>query len=491
MTASPLAAVACGFSIDDGAHIIQWHLLGMFAPSFFSGKLVARFGVLRVLSLGIALMAACVAIATSSTSLPAFHVALLALGIGWNILIVCGTTLLSRSYRPNERGKTQALSGLLGNLAATFSTLSAGAALEGMGWSAVTMRSCPCSSCASRSSSAGRRQAPQTSEKALPDRLVVMIAYAGVNLIDIAGPLQAFESANCRLADEALAPTYRLVTASERGGPVRTAPGVVIETVSLDDLAAADIDTLIVPGGLPASGIFDLDLLIAWLRDNAARVRRLCSVCTGAFLLGDAGLLDDKRATTHWSRCTELHERHPAIRLEPDRIFVNDGRLWTSGGVTAGIDLALALIEEDIGHRVAIDTARQLVVFVKRPGGQNQFSAPLAMQRGQSGRFSALNAWMAENLQADLRVERLAEKAGQSPRNFARLYTADVGRTPASAVEAMRLEAACRALEETSLPAKAIAGRVGFGTEQNLRRVMQRQFGIGPSDYRARFGRHM
>lgn len=323
----------------------------------------------------------------------------------------------------------------------------------------------------------------------MPDRLAVMIAYPGVNLIDVAGPLQAFESANF-LTRQGQSAAYRLVTASERGGPVRTAPGVVIDTVSLDSLTAEDIDTLIVPGGLPLSGVFDLDLLIGWLRRHGASARRLCSVCTGAFLLGDAGLLDGRRATTHWSRCSELRERHPAIRLEPDRIFVNDGQLWTSGGVTAGIDLALALIEDDLGHRVAIDTARQLVVFVKRPGGQNQFSAPLALQRGASGRFSALNAWVAENLQEDLRVERLAEKAGQSPRTFARLYAADVGRTPAHAVEMMRLEAACRALEETSLSFKAIAGKVGLGNEQNLRRVMQRQFGIGPSDYRARFSKH-
>lgn len=330
----------------------------------------------------------------------------------------------------------------------------------------------------------------QRSEKELPDRLVVMIAYGGVNLIDVAGPLQAFETAG-RLRNEASTSGYRLVIASEHGGPIRTAPGVVIETSALHDVQPGEIDTLIVPGGLPSTSAhtFGLDRLVTWLADNGPAVRRLCSVCTGAFLLGDAGLLDGKRATTHWSRSEELSRRHPAINLEPDRLFVNDGRLWTSGGVTAGIDLALALVEVDLGHRVAVDTARQLVVFVTRPGGQNQFSTVFSLKDAKSFRFSALHAWMAENLHADLRVERLAEKAGQSPRTFARLYVSQVGRTPAKAVEMMRLEAACRALEETSLPFKTIAAAVGLGNEQNLRRVMQRQFGIGPLDYRERFSR--
>ncbi|MGZ9720053.1 GlxA family transcriptional regulator [Rhizobium miluonense] len=319
----------------------------------------------------------------------------------------------------------------------------------------------------------------------MPDRLIVMIAYDGVNLIDIAGPLQAFESATLQAKDTASG--YRMVTASERGGAIRTAPGLMVETRPLDELIASDIDTLIVPGGLPADGVFGLDRLVAWLAVTGPSVRRLCSVCTGAFLLGDAGLLNGKRATTHWSRSAELSQRHPAIRMEADCIFVNDGQVWTSGGVTAGIDLALALIEADLGHAIAAATARQLVVFVKRPGGQNQFRTPLAQQHRSPTTFTPLHTWMAEHLHEDLRVEKLAEKAGKSPRNFARLYAAEVGCTPARVVELMRLEAACRALEETGRPFKAIAADVGLGNEQNLRRVMQRQFGIGPSDYRARF----
>lgn len=322
----------------------------------------------------------------------------------------------------------------------------------------------------------------------MPERLVVMLAYGGGNLIDIAGPLQAFESAD-RANAAAGNPAYRLITASEDGGPVRTAPGLSVMTVPLADLAGLAIDTLIVPGGLPTNGPFGLDRLVGWLAAHGPEARRLCSVCTGAFLLADAGLLEGKRATTHWSRSEELQQRHPDLRLEPDCIFINDGNVWSSGGVTAGIDLALALIEDDLGHEIALATARQLVVFMRRPGGQSQFTAPLALRSRAPAGFDDLHRWVAEHLSEDLRVERLAARAGMSPRNFARLYAAKAGTTPAKVVESMRLAAACRALEETDLPLKTIADAVGLATEQNLRRVLQRQFGIGPTDYRSRFGR--
>ncbi len=315
-------------------------------------------------------------------------------------------------------------------------------------------------------------------------RLIVMAAFPGGNLIDIAGPLQAFETASEISGGAA----YRLLTVSESGGPIVTSPGLTITTLPLAALGGETIDTLIVPGGLPRSGVFDLDLLIAWLAKNAARPRRLCSVCTGAFLLADAGLLAGKRITTHWSRVDELKRRHPGLDIEPDAIFVEDDGVWTSGGVTAGIDLALALIEADFGHEIAIATARQLVMFVKRPGGQSQFSAPLSLQSARTGRFAALHGWIAAHLDQPLTVERLAEKAGMSPRSFARLYVAEIGSTPAKSVELIRLEVACRTLTETDLPLKRIAVDSGFGSEQNLRRVIQRRFGVAPADYRARFG---
>lgn len=312
-----------------------------------------------------------------------------------------------------------------------------------------------------------------------------MLAFNGGNLIDIAGPLQAFASAN--LLRPAGTPPYRLVTVSEQGGSIVTAPGLPLVTEPLSALDSETIDTLIVPGGLPPEGPIGLDGLIAWLAANYGRARRLCSVCTGAFLLADAHLLDGKRATTHWSRAAELQARHPAVEMDSDCIFVRDGNVWTSGGVTAGIDLSLALIESDLGHEAAIATARQLVMFVKRPGGQSQFSAPLALQASRAPSFAPLHGWIAEHLDEDLRVERLAERMRMSPRTFARAYVAEIGRTPAKSVEMIRLEAACRALEQTTLPLKRIAASVGLGTEQNLRRVVQRQFGIGPADYRARF----
>jgi len=268
---------------------------------------------------------------------------------------------------------------------------------------------------------------------------------------------------------------------------VTTSPGLPLVTEPLTALDGRTIDTLIVPGGLPRQGPVGLDGLIAWLARHADRPRRLCSVCTGAFLLADAGVLDGKRCTTHWSRSDELKHRRPALDLDPDSIFVRDGNIWTSGGVTAGIDLALALIEADLGHETAIATARQLVMFVKRPGGQSQFSAPLALQSQGGSTFAPLHGWIAEHLDQDLRVEDLAEAAGMSLRTFARAYVAETGRTPAKAVELIRLEAACRALEETNLPLKRIAALSGFASEQNLRRVIQRQFGISPADYRMRF----
>jgi transcriptional regulator GlxA family with amidase domain len=316
----------------------------------------------------------------------------------------------------------------------------------------------------------------------LPERLIVMLTYAGVNAIDVCGPLQAFATADRQRLPAA--PHYRLVTASAEGGPVETAPGFAVVTRSLAEIDPREIDTLIVPGGVrefPPS----LDGLLDWLRAHGGSVPRLCSVCTGAFFLAQAGLLNGRRVTTHWSGSDELGARFPGLSVEPDCIYVNDGRVWTSGGVSAGIDLALALIEADVGPAVALAAARQMVVFRRRPGGQSQFSPP-AQPRG--GPFDGLHAWMAENLCADLRVERLAERAGMSARNFARVYVEETGATPARAVEALRLAAACRALENTGLPLKVIAEQAGLSTEQNLRRVIQRQFGIGPSDYRIRFG---
>lgn len=318
---------------------------------------------------------------------------------------------------------------------------------------------------------------------------VVLLAYEGMNLIDLSGPLQALATAS-RLNRDAGSGTYETIVASANGGPVVTGPGLPVITVALASLDGLAIDTLIVPGGTRDDTFVPEAALVDWIVLAAPEVRRVCSVCTGAFLLAAAGLLGGRRVTTHWDWAVKLQTRYPALVVDPDPIFIKDGRLWTSAGVSAGIDLTLALIEEDFGHQLAIQTARQLVMFVKRPGGQSQFSVPLIAQTAKGGHFADLHAWIAAHLQDDLRVERLAEQAGMSPRTFARIYSAQLGRTPARTVEAIRLEVACRILESTRLPLKSIATEVGYGEEQNLRRVFQRQLGINPAEYRARFAAH-
>ena len=283
---------------------------------------------------------------------------------------------------------------------------------------------------------------------------------------------------------------YETIVASAGGGLVTTSSGLAVLTVPLAKLKGVAIDTIVAAGGCRGQAYYASPELVKWIVQRAPTVRRLCSVCTGAFLLAAAGQLDGRRAATHWDWVARLRTLHPKVDVDANKLFIQDGPVWTSAGVTAGIDLTLALIEEDFGHRVAIETARQLVMFIKRSGGQSQFSVPLAAQSGATGTFAELHAWTADHLADDLRVEQLAAQAGMSPRMFARVYAAQSGRTPAKMVEAMRLEAACRALEETSQPLKTIAATTGYAEEQNLRRVFLRKLGITPSQYRSRFSRH-
>jgi transcriptional regulator GlxA family with amidase domain len=316
-----------------------------------------------------------------------------------------------------------------------------------------------------------------------------LLAYDDMNLLDLCGPLQALITASRGFAGRGPA-LYETIVASVDGGLITTGSGLAVMTVPLSSLNGVKIDTLIAPGGCRDAEFYAPPKLVAWIAKRAPKVRRLCSVCTGAFLLAAAGQLDGRRVATHWDWVERLKDLYPAIQIDSDKIFIRDGSTWTSAGVTAGIDLTLALIEEDFGHQVAIETARQLVMFIKRAGGQSQFSVPLAAQSRDSGRFADLHAWIAAHLSDDLSVERLAEQAGMAPRTFARTYAGKLGRTPAKTVEAMRLEAACRALEETSLPLKSIAVSTGYIEEQNLRRVFQRQLGVSPSEYRHRFSAH-
>lgn len=335
-------------------------------------------------------------------------------------------------------------------------------------------------------------------------RHIVFAVAPELVLLDACGPLEAFWRAELTMAaaagstsqpDKVGGPVaYRTTVASIDGGVLQTFPGLPVVTERLDSLDDQPIDTLIVPG-VPIDEHCTLQPeLVAWIRRRAPQARRVCSVCTGAFYLAAAGLLDGRRATTHWGEAPHLARRFPNVRVDADPIFIRDtgqgedgSVVWTSAGVTAGIDLALALIEEDVGHAVAMQAARRLVVFMKRPGGQSQFSAALAAQASSGGPFEALHSWMAANLRDDLSVERLAEHARMSPRTFARRYVDEVGRTPAKTVSALRLEAAARGLAESRRPLKRIALDCGFGSEQNLRRAFVRRFGVLPLEYRERF----
>jgi len=318
-------------------------------------------------------------------------------------------------------------------------------------------------------------------------RRIVVLCYPGGNLVDLAGPVQIFATANRALARPGAKPPYDVVIASEHGGLVPTSAGLPVFTSALAEIAPGPIDTIVISGGSPDNQPVAAPALVAWVKARAPRARRICSVCSGTFLLAATGLLDGLRVTTHWQWAQRLQALYPLLRVDPDPIYIREGALWTSAGVTAGMDLALALVEQDFGHRVAIEVARDMVMFIKRPGSQSQFSVPLLAQAVAPARFAELHAWIAAHLAQDLRVERLAEQAGMAPRSFARAYAAETGRTPAKTVEMMRFEAACRALEETTLPLKRIAMNVGYGEEQNLRRVFLRRLRISPAQYRARF----
>jgi len=312
---------------------------------------------------------------------------------------------------------------------------------------------------------------------ALPPRDVVILAYAGAQPIDIAGPLQAFATAN----EEAGRDAYRVRVAAVGGVALTLAGGLRV----LTEKPPRRVDTLIVPGGPGVHAARKDARKLAVVRKLARRARRTCSVCTGAFLLAQAGLLKDRRAATHWRSCDRLAAEFPDVHVMVDPIWVRDERIWTSAGVTAGIDLALALIEADLGPAVALQVARRLVVYMRRPGGQAQHSAPLALQAADA--FGPLLDWMLANLDKPLGVDTLAQRAGMTPRSFHRHFTARTRLTPAKAVERLRLDQARALIETTTSSLLAIARRVGFGSEERLRRAFQRAFGVGPSDYRGRF----
>ncbi|WP_225788730.1 GlxA family transcriptional regulator [Pseudomonas sp. Marseille-P8916] len=319
---------------------------------------------------------------------------------------------------------------------------------------------------------------------------VAFVAYPQMGLLDLSGAQTVFWAASKALAQRDL-PGYQLLTTSLRGGLVRTVEGLSVDTSALDQLDLSTVDTLVVPGAPDICEALDSHSeLVAWLNHAAPRVRRVASVCSGAFLLAKAGLLDGCRAATHWAMCDTLQQRFPALEVDADAIYIQQGAVWTSAGVTAGIDLALALVETDCGRDISMQAARELVVYLKRPGGQAQYSTLLQLQTQDSPAFDELHLWLTENLgDPELTVERLAEQAKMSLRNFSRVYKQRTGRTPAKAIELFRLEAAKRLLENSSRNIEQIARVCGFADEERLRSTFQRHLSISPRDYRNRFTR--
>lgn len=304
-------------------------------------------------------------------------------------------------------------------------------------------------------------------------RALGILIFDGFQLLDAAGPIGVFE-----MPMRGMEPApYILTVYSLGGGPVRSSCGVEMMSAALPKRLT--LDTLIVSGGEGTrEAVGDPDLLAA-IRDLSGRARRTCSVCSGSFLLAAAGLLEGRRATTHWRRCATLAARFPSIRVDADRIFVRDGKFWTSAGITAGIDLALALVEDDLGDEVARRAARELVVHQRRHGGQSQFSVMQEVKLA-SGRFDELIDWVRTNLSEELSVEQLAARAAMSPRNFARVFRAETGTTPARLVEKLRLEAARQSVETTGISLQQIARETGFGDPERMRTAFLRAYGQPP-----------
>jgi transcriptional regulator GlxA family with amidase domain len=313
-------------------------------------------------------------------------------------------------------------------------------------------------------------------------RTIAITVFDAFQSLDAVGPAEVFWTAG-RLSGE----PYEVKIVAAHAGTVTTGSGLRIEPHGTLQGLRGPIDTLIVAGGFGTVEAERDDTLIRGVRQAATRSRRIASVCTGSFILARAGLLDGRRATTHWASCELLATRHPSIEVESDSIFVRDGDVWTSAGVTAGMDLALAMVEADLGRELALDVARWLVLFVQRPGGQSQFSAQLSAQAAEHEPVRDLQTWIADNLGADLTVDALAQRANMSPRNFARVFRREVGMTPAAYVEALRVERAQRELETTKAALDTIARRCGFGSTDTMRRAFRRKVGISPIDYRARF----
>jgi transcriptional regulator GlxA family with amidase domain len=318
-------------------------------------------------------------------------------------------------------------------------------------------------------------------------KTVDIIIYPGFKAIEAVGTVNVFDYANSRLNALGLPPAYDLKIVAPNVGFVKSDTLVVLEAKkALSTLSVPDIAVIVGAREIERILIENSEL-VSWCEAVASRLTRIVGLCSGTFFLAEAGILDGRRATTHWSITSLLQKRYPAVHVEPDSIFIRDGCIWTSAGVTAGMDLALAMVEDDLGRDVALGVARDLVIYLKRPGGQSQFSVHLSSQMTNSSTIRAIQDWMLRSLHTNHTIEKLSEKARMSKRNFARVFAKETGHGPAEFLELARVEMARRILEDEDLPVKAVAARTGFRSDDHMRRAFQRRCGVTPSAYRDRF----
>ena len=317
-------------------------------------------------------------------------------------------------------------------------------------------------------------------------RAIAILAYPGVQALDVVGPFEVFAGARRAATACGIDAGYTVTTVAAGPGPVATESGMALVASGLPG-PGQPLDTLVVPGGGGVDAARRDPELVGWVRESAARSRRVATVCSGALLAAEAGLLDGHRATTHWARAAELRANYPDVRVDSDPIYIRDGRIWSSAGVTAGIDLALALVEDDLGTDVSQLIARWMVMFVHRPGGQSQFATPVWVRRAERSPVRAAQARVEAAPAADHRVSAMAQSASMSERHFTRVFTAEVGESPGRFVEHVRTEAARRELESTRDTLDVIAARCGFGTTETLRRTFHRRLRTSPDAYRRRF----
>lgn len=331
------------------------------------------------------------------------------------------------------------------------------------------------------------RSLPSRDSKRIRTHRVVMLAYEQAQILDITGPLEVFSRTTRWLRDHRgiETPAYATELVARRAGPVETSGGLrLLATRRYSDVR--NVDTLLIAGGIGYREVMNDAALQDWIRKQFARVERLGSICTGALVLAAAGLLDDKRVTTHWAYCDELARLAPRAHVEPNALYVQSGKLYTSAGVTAGMDMALAIVEQDWGKATALAVAQELVMFLKRPGGQSQFSRFLTAQQRDDA-FGQLELWILENLDAVLSVDNLAARMNMSPRHFARVFARRLGMTPAAYVRRVRVEEARRRIESGSPVLKDVARHCGLADTQMMRRAFRQTLGVTPADYRARF----